>query len=293
MPMGQWPASTAVGITWGIGMNAGPAGELNALEGEILARGSIVAEDVLRLRRTVYAGDGEIHQPEAELLFRLNDATAGNDPVWDGFFVEALTDFFFWKEGADSVLDEATAALLMDRVGADGRVLEPTELKLLLNVTFRSNGAPDDFRRFVMTAVRESVLVSATSLFGRGDRVPGAIDADDVEAIRRLIYGTAGEAGMAIGRAEANFLFDLNDATAEADNVWEWRELFVKAIAKHLLYAGESPTEVDGAEARWLIGHIGGDGIGDANIRELLAYLKQEAEAIAPALAEVCARAGI
>ncbi len=277
----------------GTGMNAGPASELNTLEGEILARGTIVADDVLRLRRTVYADDGEIHEPEADMLFRLHDATAGNDPVWDGFFVEALTDFFFWKEGADSVLDEETAALLMDRVGADGKVLEPTELKLLLNVTFRSNGAPDDFQHFVMEAVRASVLNSSTSLFGHGERIPGAIDADDVEAIRKLIYGTGGEAGMAVGRAEANLLFDLNDATAEADNAPEWRVLFVKAIAKHLLYAGESPTEVDGAEAQWLIEHIGADGIDNANIRALLAYLKQEAEAIAPALSEVCAQAGI
>lgn len=274
-------------------MNAGPASELNALEGEILGRGTIVADDVLRLRRTVYGDDGEIHETEADLLFRLQDATAGNDPVWDGFFVEALTDFFFWKEGPDSVLDEETAMLLMDRVGAGGKAVEPTELRLLLNVTFRSNDAPDDFQHFVMQALRESVLSSSTSLFGHGDRMPGAIDADDVEAIRKLIYGTAGEAGMAVGRAEANFLFDLNDATADADNAPEWRELFVKAIAMHLLYAGESPTEVDGAEADWLIEHIGGDGVKNGNVRALLTYLEQEADAIAPALTEVYVQAGI
>ena len=216
----------------------------------------------------------------------------GDDPAWAEFYVEALTDFFYWREGSDSALTEEAERLLLGRIGdGDGSVDDPTELRLLLNLIFRSNGSSERFRAFVLAAVERSVLHSDHALFGHQGRRPGAIDRADVEVIRRLVYGTGGQSGLAISRAEAEFLFALNRATAGADNHPAWRELFVKAVTMHLLFGGVSPDQVDESEAAWLIGQID-SGPGDrANERALLDYLKQEATSLHPSLAPLYARA--
>jgi len=254
-----------------------------ALEEEILGGGRIGAEDVLKLRRAIYS-NGDINRNEAAFLFHLNRASDDNDPAWAEFYVEALSDFFYWREGTESSLSADAEQILLDAIGEDGDVDDPTELRLLLNLLFRTNGASERFRAIVFDAVRHSVLHSDHALHGHAERTPGVIDRADVEVIRKLVYGRGGANGMAIGRAEAEFLFDLDNATSSARNDPAWRDLFVKAITMYLLFAGPSPEQVCEAEATWLLEHIDADRHDRDNERALLAYLRQEAQALHPAL---------
>jgi hypothetical protein len=256
---------------------------LAALEAEIRENGWITADHVLRLRRAVYQ-DGGINRDEAALLFRLNRRVLASDPAWAEFYVEALTDFFYWREGPESKLTEDAERMLFEWLGPRPSVDDPTELRLLLNLIFRTNGCSERFQSFVRKAVEHSVLYSDHALFGCTDRRAGAIDKADVEVIRRLIYGSGSPSGIAISRAEAEFLFELNRATAGANNDPAWRELFVKAITMHVLHGGASPDCIDEQEAAWLSGQIGADWDDHANERALLAYLKQEASRLHPVL---------
>jgi hypothetical protein len=258
---------------------------------EIMADGRITAEDVLRLRRAIY-GDGGIDRDKAAWLFALNRDRKGRDPAWTEFYVEALTDFFYWREGSDSKLTEEAERMLMGWIGPADEIDDGTELRLLLNLMFRTNGSSETFRGYVLDAVRHSVLHSSQALYGHAERTPGVIDAADVEVIRKLVYGLGGQRGIAISRAEAEFLFELNDATSGAPNAPAWRDLFVKAVTMHLLFAGESPDKVDEAEAHWLIRHIESNKVLDDNERALLAYLKQEG-ALHPLLTPLCRRLGV
>ena len=256
---------------------------LAALEAETRESGWINADQVLRLRRIVY-GDGGISRDEAACLFRLNRRVLTSDPTWAEFYVEALTDFFYWRNGTESVLTEDGERMLFEWLGARPSVDDPTELRLLLNLIFRTNGCSERFRSFVLKAVEHSVLHSDHALFGFADRRAGAIDKADVEVIRRLIYGSGSQSGIAVSRAEAEFLFELNRATAGGDNDPAWRDLFVKAVTMHVLYGGDSPDRVDEQEAAWLSGQIGADGDDHANEQALLAYLKKEAVSLHPLL---------
>ncbi len=256
---------------------------LAALEGEIRENGWINADQVLRLRRTVYQ-DGAIGRDEAACLFRLNRRVLASDPAWAEFYVEALTDFFYWRNGTDSVLTEDGERMLFEWLGPRPSVDDATELRLLLNLIFRTTGCSERFQSFVLKAVEHSVLNSDHALFGFADRRAGAIDKADVEVIRRLIYGSGSQSGIAISRAEAEFLFELNRATAGADNDPAWRDLFVKAITMHILHGGDSPERVDEQEAAWLSGQIGADWDDHTNERVLLTYLKQEAAGLHPLL---------
>lgn len=248
------------------------------------------AEDVLKLRRAIYQ-NGAIDREKAAFLFHLNRRAWNSDPAWAEFYVEALTDFFYWREGSDSALTEEAERMLMGWIGPADGIDDGTELRLLLNLMFRTNGCSEAFRAYVLDAVRHSVLHSSQALYGHAGRTPAAIDAADVEIIRRLVYGLGGQSGMAISAAEALFLFELEHATTGASNAPAWRDLFVKAITMHLLFAGASPDRVDEAEAQWLLARIPADKP-SANERALLAYLKQEAS-LHPSLMPLCERLGV
>lgn len=273
-----------------IAMGSRWPGELGALKAQILEDGRISADDVLLLRRAIYS-DGELDREEAEFLFHLHHNSRDNDPAWAEFFVEALTGFYYWQEGSESCLTPEAEDMLLTAVGPE--VDDATELRLLLSLIFRTHGASDRFRQFVMDAVRRSVLHSDHALYRHAGRRPGAIDAADVEIIRKLVYGMGSHDGYRIGQVEAEFLFALNAATAGAPNHPAWRDLFVKATTMYLLFAGESPDRVDEVEARWLLHQIGAGERACDNERALLAYLKHEASFLHPLLDPLCQRLGV
>jgi hypothetical protein len=263
------------------------AGDLRAVVGD----GPIRADDVLSLRRAIYQGGG-IDRDVAQALFQLNHRPGPHDPTWAEFYVEALGDFFYWREGSVSALTPDAERMLMEWIGPAEAIDDGTELRLLLSLMFRTNGSSEAMRSYVRDAVRHSVLHSSEALYGHTGRTPGAIDAADVEVIRRLVYGLGGQNGMAISATEAAFLFELNEATAGAPNAPAWRDLFVKAVTMHLLFAGESPDRIDEAEAHWLLAQVRTDKPDLANERALLAYLKQEA-GLHPLLQPLCQRLGV
>ena len=270
----------------------GNNGALAALESELTDRGAIGAEDVLRLRRAIYR-NGSIGREEAACLLRLERADAARDPAFEEFFVEALSDYYIWSRGRRG-LDQREVPELIKALGATGRPLdEGGGLRLVIKIIAETDGGcPDELRAFALQAVRRSVLHGERALFGKGPRRPGVIDAADVEIVRRIIYGTGGENGLAISRPEAELLFDLNDATATEENAPAWRDLFVKAITMHVLFSGDSPERVDEPEARWLIERIGADGREHGNEAALLRYLRREAYALHPMLEPLCRRFG-
>ncbi|MEM7221484.1 MAG: hypothetical protein AAF495_00805 [Pseudomonadota bacterium] len=267
-------------------MNSTPSQSLTGLEKDIVAKGKITAEDVLALRRAVYQ-DGEIKRAEADFIFRLNRNCAEADPAWDSFYVEALSDYFFWQRGPRSTLSDEDAGVLIQWINEDQKIDDHNELKLLVNIMSRSQGSPDSLKVFVLDALKDSVLNSDQAIGGGGARLPGAIDQDDIDIIRKVIYGPASEGGIGICREEAELLFQLNNATKGADNVADWKQLFVKAIAMHLLYRGNSPEMIDEDEAQWLADQIDESGSDHGNEIDLLDYVIQEAEKVHPLIPEL------
>jgi len=106
----------------------------------------------------------------------------------------------------------------------------------------------------------------------------GVIDAGEVTKLRERLY-----ADGVIDREEANFLFDLNDATSGNANDPSWQTLFVEALTDHVLQDEESPGDLDDDEAAWLIARIEGDGQLDANELALVEHIKSSATTLAGA----------
>jgi hypothetical protein len=251
----------------------------------IRARGRISDEDVRALRRAIWGGGQPVDRPAAETLLALQREVPERTPAWADLYVEALSEFFL----DDDTVSDAGAELLAREVVADGVVEDASELRLLLNLTFRSRRCPPQLVALARDALRASVVASAAAFYGKGPRRPGAVDADDVEAIRRLVYAPGGADGVQVGEGEALWLAELDRATAGADNAPAWRDLFVKALAMYLLLGRGNGEHVDSAAVAWIREHLdGGHGL-TPNGRALVEYLRRETRSADPGLTALAA----
>ena len=85
------------------------------------------------------------------------------------------------------------------------------------------------------------------------------------------------------------WLAEIDRATAAADNVPAWRDLFVKALAMYLLLGRGSGEHVDSATVAWIRDHLGGGQGLTPNGRALVEYLRREARSSDPSLTALAA----
>jgi hypothetical protein len=196
--------------------------------------GRISAEDVLTLRRTVFS-DGVIQPREAEWLFALNDSCNDNAPEWPALFVEGLVDYTVNQAEPHGYMSPENAQWLVERISRDGKVKTGTELELLLKALEQSRISPDSLVAFALNQVKGAVIDGSGPVRSGASLEPGRVGKAEVELLRRILYAYGGSGNIAVTRAEAEVLFDINDTTRTADNDPEWDDLFVKAIANHLL----------------------------------------------------------
>ncbi len=203
---------------------------------EVCQRGAIRAEDVARLRALFYA-DGLITAVEAKGLFEINDACRVQDPSWADFFVEAISDYVVRDAEPVGYITTSNADWLIDSVTRDGNLETRTELELLLAVLDKARWSPPRLVKFVLAQVKRAIIDGDGPLRGGLQLRPGTVTADDVQVLRRALYAFAGDGGIAITRAEAEVLFEINDAVTDAASCPEWVDLFVKAVANAIMGA--------------------------------------------------------
>ncbi|MDA8807147.1 hypothetical protein N9N55_07975 [Opitutales bacterium] len=247
---------------------------IESIKSAILEDGIVDADEVDMLRKVIYgeggAGGSSVDRAEADLLFDINDACTGkdNDASWATFFTEAITKHVLEDEESPGTIDEDEAGYLIGKIKGDGQV-DKMELDLLVNICEKASGeSPESLTSFILSSIKDAILED------------GIIDADEVKLLGKVIYGEGGAGGSAVDRAEADFLFDLNDAVSGKDNDPSWQNFFVDAIAKHVLEDETSPGEIDEEEGDWLISKIEGDGEYDPTEKALLAKIKSEAKSI-------------
>lgn len=223
----------------------GPTVPLSGELAAIAVKGRVSAKDVLALRRGVFA-DGIVSRNELAMLFTLAEHAPEGDPEWFDFFAEAAADFFLREEEPHGYLTKEEFAELKARVTRDHAQASQLELALMVKLLDDAIETPAEMSRFISAAIARMI----------GSREAGpSISAADAELIRRFLFAAGGDGAIAITRSEAEFLFDLNDLTADADNHPAWSDLFIKAIANHLMaHVGYRPPSREEALARqqWL-----------------------------------------
>lgn len=116
---------------------------LQELMADLLADGVIDAAEVAKLKEILYA-DGSIDKEEANLLFEINDAVTGkeNDPSWESFFIQAISEFLLEDEVSPGEIDSDEAEWLVEKIGADGQV-DGLEKALLMNLQKEAKSFPE------------------------------------------------------------------------------------------------------------------------------------------------------
>ena len=220
---------------------------LKDLVQDIVADGVVDKAEVARMRKRLYA-DAVIDREEADFIFDVNDAVSGhkNAPGWQKLFVEALTDHVLGDKTSPGEVDEKEASYLISKIKTD-RQVDTAELALLVNITAKAKATCPKFQKFVLQSLKDAILAD------------GTIDADEIKMIKTVVYGNGGGESTGVNRAEADFLFELNDAVSNKKNLPEWEKLFVEAITKHVLEDETSQGVVDVAESVYLIEKIMAD----------------------------------
>ncbi|MBM1172029.1 hypothetical protein [Microvirga arabica] len=224
------------------------------LVSDIKATGRLGPENVLRLRRSIYGGR-TVTQAQVEGLFELDRTCSEKSDAWTDLYAEAVADFLVEQQEPRGYVSDQNAAWLIDHVSRDGRVDTAAELEAVIGVLDKSRQSPERLVRFALETARDTILNGAAPARRGGEYRPGVVTEADVKLLRRILYAYGGDQHIAVSRAEAEILFEVNDATSEADNHPAWSDLFVKAVANAVLfYAGYTvPTREEALRReRWL-----------------------------------------
>ena len=224
-------------------------GSVKTFGASILAKGEITDEELLQLRRKI-GKDFQIDEAEANLLFEIND-TVKTPKGWSSYFINVISTYMLYQGEPKGYVTESMATWLRARIDHDGVVETVTELGLLLHLIKHAYNITSSLEKFALDQVGQAVM-SGKGFIGRNMQLtPGAIGEAEIEILRKVLHGISSEGGISISRMEAEFLFDLNEATLSANNHPSWQRVFVQGIANHLMMLG-AYEELDIEEARRL-----------------------------------------
>lgn len=197
---------------------------------------AVTAADTIELRRQFYS-DARIGEMEADCLFALNAECTAKDASFVTLFVEALTDYVVFQMNPEGYISEANALWLIKQIDLDGKVDSVCELDLLINILEKAKSAPDGLCAYALRQVQHAVVAGEGPARSGKQLQAGCVSEADTETLRRILYAYGSGGNIGITAAEAEVLFDINDATADADNHPAWKILFSQAIANHLMMA--------------------------------------------------------
>lgn len=199
-----------------------------------VATPAVTAEDVITMRRHYFA-DNAISLAEGEQLFEIAERIGEADcREWHQFFSEAITVLLIEQIEPRGYLSDENADWLIGQITRSGHVLLKTEFETLLRVMERAREVPDRLAAFGLGLVKE-VVISGEGVTVTGERhAPGVVTAADVAALRRVLFVASSEGFGAVTRAESEVLFDIADATIDAENDPAFDDLFARAVANHL-----------------------------------------------------------
>ena len=202
-----------------------PDQSLNTRLAAIGETGHVSADEVLFLRRTVFA-DGIVSNEELDALFALGARAPNGDAEWLQFFAEAASDFYLREEEPQGYLTPEEFQSLKTRIIRDGGHVSALEIGVLVKLLETASQTPTELSAFTGGQIKRSITTKAGG---------AVVDKNDVMLLRRYLFAAGGDGNVAVTRAEAEILFDINDATDSARNDPAWTELFVLGVVNHLM----------------------------------------------------------
>ncbi|MEO1265806.1 MAG: hypothetical protein AAFV26_08880, partial [Pseudomonadota bacterium] len=191
----------------------------------IRASGSVTDADIFAVRQIVYP-DGVASADEVDLVFKIEAAAKTFVPAWSDFFREVLVDFTVFQTTPRGYVSQENAYWLIAAITADAHTRTATELEALIGIITEARWVPECLTAFVLRELKTSIVEGTTPLADGSTATKGAVDPGEVELIRRVLFAAGGAGHIGVSQAEAELLFDINDATDHDRNAPAWSELF-------------------------------------------------------------------
>ena len=221
--------------------------QMNSALAAMARKSNLNADDVLALRREVFQ-DGVVDRSEAEALFAIDRSVKNKVVEWSGFFIEAVTDYLVFAEAPKGYISQDNANWLIRAISQDGIVDKAGEFEILMRCMEKADSMPAALSAFALRQIQSAIVDGNGAMADNRNSARGVVSADDVKALRRVLYSYSSDGGLGVSRPEAEVLFDINDQTAESENDPAWTDLFSKAIAFSLM-ASVNHQAVDRGEA--------------------------------------------
>jgi hypothetical protein len=177
-----------------------------------------------------------VTQDECEALFALNANASSLSPEWSALFVEAIVDFVVNQNVPAGYVAGSKAEWLISQVASSTRI-RGDEIELLVHVLEEADEVPPRLSQFVLGVVKAASIAHFNRV--------GALHPTIIDRLRRVVFAKGGDDHEAVSRAEAEALFDVNDAMAGAPDD-HWRDFFARAVGNAVLYV--APPKPDAAE---------------------------------------------
>jgi hypothetical protein len=198
------------------------------LVGNLKAKGSIAAEDVLMMRRAFYT-PSLIETEDVEALADLDAAAAQRGAEWNDFFSGAVVDFVVHQQEPADYVDGAKSTWVMGVFGP--RPGSDAALEALVRIVEAAVTVPAELATFILGKAKAAIA---------GE---GRVAAANVAVLKRLVFAGGGPGNIGVTREEADALFDINDACRHGANDDTWPDFFAKAVADSL--TAVSPFSVE------------------------------------------------
>lgn len=207
--------------------------QFDNLAKSVAADGRASHEEILSLRQLGW-GDGQITRCEAEAIFAINRQITGQDAEWVDFFVEAISEFVLNGTEPKGMCDESEADWLIAAIDHDGKLESMAELEALVRIIEKARNVPDWLKHYTLEQIEHAVLHGEGPTRDGGELSSTHVSTAECRLLRRVVFASGGHGPAAVSRYDAEMLFRIKDATLEAANALEWKDLFVDGVANYL-----------------------------------------------------------
>lgn len=224
------------------------SGDFAKLAESLISAKNVDDAEVAKLRSLLWQ-NANLPREAVQSLLALNDALVQPHAGFCDLLGEAVTHLLLRQDRPRNYISDDNAEWLIQCLTKDGRVESYAELELLVRVIEQAENASERLRNFALDQIEMTVLHGVGPTRRGGACRPGCIDEAEVELLRRVIFAAGGASATIVSEAEANMFFRLKDLTKVGKNAPQWSNLFVQAVANHLMaYSSYRPLELEEAQ---------------------------------------------
>ncbi len=194
-----------------------------------------ITSNVVEYLREEFFSEEIVTEVTADLMLDLHHCILFADISWHELLVSTLTDYVVYDMMPEGYVTVDNAQWLIDNIAYNGRIETAAELEALVNILEEATWSPELLVEFALKQVHYAVSHGMGALREGTNIGIGTLMDTEVHLLRRILMGYGGEGHVAISRTEAEILLDINDMAHHVQNHVGWSELFIKAIANHVM----------------------------------------------------------